>query len=891
MAAAAGVRLSRMSSPLEHFVQNGYRWLAGAAVCLGVGGTIQQLFGGLIGGPEPLRIGDLISLAALPALVIGIATLTTDQTEADRGAGEPSRWRPYQDVSAQARPSAGVALGSALLVVSLFAICLVVLFAPDYQTSGSGASAFALDLIRPVADLAALGLVLPLVPRGPRLTALPVLALVAVTAGDSLAVAGRAADLDPGLGSHLALVAALGLLAASLAVKPASGPGAWPARARLAAPVCAAAAAVVIAAYAVSGHLLAVPAVAVTAALVVILLAIRLAMSARQAFTVTASAQASGGVFQALADSTSDTVLICDSSGKIDYISHGGGEFGYDLDTLTGSPLADIVHPEDRQAGIRAAMIALRGSAGTATFSGRARGADGSWRQISAALSRYEQPGEPARLLITCHDESELVAIRRELTALTFHDGLTGLPNRAYLEDRVKDLTQGGDQRGSVAALVIGLDGMSAVQDLGGPSCENLVLAQAGRRLRAGTPPGAIVARWNRDQFAILIGDLSAPDLGFSDLSQVAELAERLASSIGAEPFSIATREIGVTASVGVAMSPADHSDQVLGNAQVAMAKAAAAGGGRVEVFSAEMDAQARRRSELAVELDEALAGHRLQLEYEPVVDLASARVIRVVALLRWCQDGEAIGIDELLSVAQESGLLASVNDWMLREACEQVAAWRAAGPVGSVGSAGPALGLAISCSARQLGLPGFAGSVLSALAEAGLPPQALTLQVAERVLIDATGPAGDVLAGLRDGGVRLAIDDFGTGYASLSYLRLLAVDAIKIDSSFTAGLGADPTMTLLMTAIVSLGRDLGIELTAAGVDRPDQAELLAAMGCGLGQGAWLGSRRPGAAVDPATAGLAASWTGLSPELTGHSVDHVDHSVDQAGDPACSPAS
>jgi PAS domain S-box-containing protein len=912
VAAAVGIRLWRASTGREPFVKSGYRWLAAGALCLGVGGAVQQTLGGLIGGASPLRVADLISLSALPAIVIGLATITADRSvfastsDGDRGHAEPSRWRLFQDGAARARPGSGAVLDSALLVVSLFAIGLVAMFGTDYTRAGVGFAAFALDLLRPVADLAALGLALTLVPRNPRLTAGGALALLAVAVADSLAVAARSVGSNAGAAAHLTLVAGIALLAVTPEAvrQPSPDSGSrwlsamWSAQSRMAAPAAAAAtaAALVIAGVAVFGHAFATSAVAVTAAIGVILLVIRLGWFARRAGAVTASAEAFDGVFRTLADSTSDTVLICDRTGLIEYVSHGSGEFGYghgDLTDLVGTALSDLVHPEDRRAGVRAGMTALRSAAGIATFTGRARSADGSWRQVRAMLSRYGQPGEPARLLITCHDDSEVVALRRQLAQLTFHDGLTGLPNRTYLEDRVKDLRQGASERTTVAAIMVGLDGLDghpAMADLDGSHGQNLVLAQAGRRLRAAAPPGAMVARWGSEQFAVLVGDLGGADGATADREprggeqgggqQAAELAERLADAIGSVPFDVDTKEVWVTASVGVATNPAAGADQVLGNAHVAMLKAAAAGGARVKVFGAAMAALARRRIELAAALGEAVTDQRLQVEYQPVVELATSLVTGVEAVFSWCQAGERIRTGELLAVAEESGQIVELGDWLMREAIRQVARWRATGPQ---------IGLTVRVAARQLSAPGFAASVLSALDAAGVPTQALTLAFDESVLIEASAMLKSELAGLRGTGIKLAIDDFGTGHASLSYLRNLSVDVIKIGSSLTAGLGTDPTLTLLTSAISGLAHDLGIETIAAGVDRPDQVELLKAMSCGLGQGNWLAWQLPGSAVEPATVGLAAGWT--APD-TSDEVDLTDgHSPDQAGDPACSPAS
>jgi diguanylate cyclase (GGDEF)-like protein/PAS domain S-box-containing protein len=881
MAAVAAIRLWRVSSTYEPFTRSGYRWLGVAALCLALGEAVQQTLGGAVGGPSPLRVADFTSLAALPALVVGAATLTVDRSEPDRGPAEPSRWRRYQDAAAQAKVSAGVALDSALLVVSLFAIGLVMLFGADYTRSGVGPGIFTLDLIRPVADLVALGTVLVLASRNSRLVTFPLLGLAAVTLADSLAVGGRSAGDGPGGGSFIVLLAGIALIAATPALPAGAAhasptgsrvpwlAGGWSAHARMAAPAAAAMAALVIAGFAVFGQLVPASAVAVTVAIGVILLVLRLGLYARQAWTGKASARASDWAFHALADATGDAVLICDLSGMIEYASHGSSEFGYGHGKLAGTRLADIVHPEDRRAGIRAAITAVRTPSGTGTFSGRVRGADGSWRQVSAILARYGLPGEPVRLLITCRDDSELTALRRQLTQLTYHDGLTGLPNRTYLEDRIKDLSQADGQL-SAAVILVSLDGYSQADEIGGQPAANLVIAQAGRRLRAAAPPGAVVARSGSAQFTVLVTDSDAPDPGDADWPQLADLGERLADAISGEPFAVPAGEVSTTASVGIATSTVAGADQLLALGYVALAKAVQAGGGRVELLSPQMREAVGRRAALAAELGEAIADHQLAIDYLPVVELATSLVTSVEAVVSWRSGGERIGADELFAVAEESGLMIELSEWLLREGIRQVAAWRADaganGQRGATGWAGPSLGLAAPVSAAQLNAPGFAAGVLLAVDEAGLPPQALTLQADGQVLVDAAESVKAELAGLRGAGVRLAIDHFGAGYASLSFLRELAVDVIRIDRSLTAGLASDPTLTLLTSAIAGLARDLGIEVIAVGVEGQDQVDVLKGMGCVLGQGDWLAAQVPAKTQEPMAAG-------------------------QAGDPACSPAS
>jgi diguanylate cyclase (GGDEF)-like protein len=501
--------------------------------------------------------------------------------------------------------------------------------------------------------------------------------------------------------------------------------------------------------------------------------------------------------------------------------------------------LADLVHPEDRSAGIRAAIAALPDAAGTASFAGRVRGADGSWRHVESTLSRYGAAGEPARLLITSRDVSDQVALRRQLTQLTFHDGLTGLPNRAYVEERVKGLTRGsetepdglgrsrsGDRREPagpilVAAILVDFDGYAAVNEIAGHAGGDLVRAQAGRRIRAAVPPAATVARWGGDEFAVLLGS------GSTD-QEVIELAERLAGAIAAEPFTVAAKQIALTASVGAAMSTAEQAGQVLGNAGTALAKAQETGVGRVEIFAPDMHAEAERRIELAADLSQAIAERRLEVEYLPVLDLRNSQICAVTAAARWTRDGEVVPAAEFAAVAEESGLIVAIGEWMLRRACRQVAAWRAAGMT---------IGLSVTCTARQASGRGFVATVLTALEEAELPPELLTLEVGERMLTDSPPPVAVDLAGLRGKGIRLALAAFGTGLMSLGSLRRCAVDVIRIDPSWIAGLDSDPTLEVLTKTIIQLGHDLGIEVIADGIERPEQRWRLQSMGCLLGQG------------------------------------------------------
>ena len=551
-----------------------------------------------------------------------------------------------------------------------------------------------------------------------------------------------------------------------------------------------------------------------------------------------------------LADRTGDMVLICDLDGTISYASPLVSAFSYSPEALVGKPLSEFVHPEDIGAA-RAAVAAViglpaeealtaaaadsvaapgarrRGRAArdgaaerSGRFSCRVRAADGSWRHVECAVLLYRLPGEPARLLLSVRDVSDQVALRQQVTHLTFHDGLTGLPNRAYVEERAREALEPSPDR-QAGVIFLDLDGFTEVNDLVGHGAGDLVLAQAARRLREVVPAQETVARWGGDEFAVLLENAAGTQ-------EIVELAERLAGIVAGAPFKVADREIGLTASVGVALADESAPGVVLRNADVAMAKAKDSGGARVEVYAPQMHADVVRRLDMASDLQRAITREELTLQYQPIVELATSRVIGAEALVRWWRGDEAVSPRAFLTVAEDSGLINALGEWVLRKACAQGAAWR---------DASWDVGMSVNIGLRQLNAPQFSAQVAAALAESGLPPSALTIEVSERMLVEDAGLIGDRLAELRDLGVKLAIDDFGTGYASLAHLRQLPADIIKIDPSFVSGLGNDPVLTLLTKTIVQVGRDLGMQVVAEGIEQPRQLAELKEMGCGYGQG------------------------------------------------------
>jgi diguanylate cyclase (GGDEF)-like protein/PAS domain S-box-containing protein len=858
VAVAAAALLWRESTRRESSARMAYRAFAVAALLWGAGFVAQEGMAAT-GTGTSLTFADLLALLALPALGVGLFGLARASREED-GDDRP-------EPRGQARTAAAWLADACLLATALFIIDWVALLGAEYRRTGESAGAFTLQAIHPIADLIALGVLLAVAVRAGRAGLAPYLALLLVAVGDSLTVGARISDMRPGVWAVIATLAGFCLLGATALawgdraapapprrrpgwLEPVGLPGAT-----LAAALAAAVAALVVIGWALSGGSFAEPVIVICGGLAVLALVARITDLLRRERSAAAVSAESEHRFRELADRTSDVVLICDRDGIIRYASPAVGEYGYTSAELTGRSLAELIHPEDRAAGLRT-VRAVGAGRQPGRLPCRVRSADGTWRHVESTVSRYREMDAPDRLLITARDVSDQIALRRQVTYLTYHDGLTGLPNRAYVEDRVKDAidraaaAEPDRAAGQAGAIFLDLDGFTEVNDSVGHGAGDLLLAQAARRLRAAVPPEDTVARWGGDEFAVLVESAaSAPE--------IVDIAERLAGTVAAEPFHVADREISLTASIGVALAGGAHG-HLLRNADVAMSRAKESGGGRVEVFAAHMHADVMRRIEMASDLRAAITAGKLGLEYQPVVDFTTSQVIAVEALARWSRDGEPVPAAEFLGVAEDSGLVVPLGERVLREACAQAAAWR---------SAGSMIGVSVNFSLRQVTATGFAASVLAALDETGLPPGALTLEVAERVLIEGGDPMADGLAELRRHGVRLAIDDFGTGYASLAYLRHLAVDIIKIDPSFVAGLGDDATLAMLTRTIIQVGHDLGIEVVAEGIERPEHLELLREMGCGLGQGYLIAKPTDARGIE---ALIASGWPAGGLDASGH---------------------
>ncbi|WP_147261984.1 bifunctional diguanylate cyclase/phosphodiesterase [Blastococcus sp. TF02A-26] len=458
---------------------------------------------------------------------------------------------------------------------------------------------------------------------------------------------------------------------------------------------------------------------------------------------------------------------------------------------------------------------------------------------IGARVVDLSDHSDVGGVVVHVTDITDRKRAEEALAHQAFHDALTGLANRALFADRVEQALRRSARGGGRPAVVfIDLDGFKGVNDTLGHPAGDTLLREVAARLRSVVRLDDTVARLGGDEFALLVEQSgTGPD-------EAVATAERVLAAL-AEPIALDGQSVTVSGSVGIAVGEADAtSDSLVGDADIAMYAAKMAGRGRSVVFDSGMRASAVAARELEQELQGALAAGEFRLVYQPVIDLADGSVTGFEALLRW--DSPVLGPvspTRFVPVAEASGLIEEIGSWALREACATAAAWRA--------EHGRDLTMAVNVSAVQLTSPHLVDHIVGALTASGLPPAALVLEVTETALVEDPDRASECLAALRALGLRLALDDFGTGYSSLAHLRQFTVDVLKIDRSFVATIGEDGVMPPIVRGMIDLGRTLGLEIVAEGVETEAQRQLLVDGRCDLAQG-HLFAR----ALEPADASL-----------------------------------
>jgi diguanylate cyclase (GGDEF)-like protein/PAS domain S-box-containing protein len=428
---------------------------------------------------------------------------------------------------------------------------------------------------------------------------------------------------------------------------------------------------------------------------------------------------------------------------------------------------------------------------------------------------------------IVARDITARKAVEAQLAYQAFHDPLTALPNRALFLDRLdRALLRSARHQTQLAVLFLDLDRFKVINDSLGHAAGDHLLVQVAQRLQACIRTTDTVARLGGDEFTILLDDTS-------DLAGAVQIAERIVAALAA-PFTLNGHELFITTSIGIVLSTPgqDSSDDLMRNADIAMYQAKAQGKARYEVFNSHLNAQAMARLRLEADLRRAIERGEFVIYYQPQIDLVTGQMQGLEALVRWEHSERGlIAPVEFIPVAEETGLIRPLGQWVLAEACRQVQEWSARYP-----SAVPAV-LSVNLSAQQVNQPGFVDEVAGMLARTGFEPRRLQLEITESVIMNDAPATLVTLRALKELGVQLAIDDFGTGYSSLSYLKRFPVDVLKIDRTFVTGLGYDAEDTAIVQAIITLANTLGLHVTAEGVESAAQLAQLQALGCQLGQG------------------------------------------------------
>lgn len=431
-----------------------------------------------------------------------------------------------------------------------------------------------------------------------------------------------------------------------------------------------------------------------------------------------------------------------------------------------------------------------------------------------------------------------VTAARRErvLRHRAMFDALTGLPNRTNLIERLdSELAALGSRQ--IAVLFIDLDGFAHVNDTLGHEAGDQMLAQVGQRLRANTRPDDLVARLGGDEFVLAL-------LRLEDTEQAAQAARRVIDALAA-PFTVAGAEVFIAGSIGVAVAPAHglSAAELLRNADLALYRAKAQGRGSLCFFEPALHQAVLARATLDAELRLALRNDEFVLHYEPLIDGRDGRVRGAEALIRWNHPARGlVPPGQFIRIAEDTGLIEPIGQWVLRTACAQFVSWRTAGLTLD--------DISVNVSTQQFRRPDFVQMVSGMLADSGMQPEWLKLEITESVLVDESGEAERTLAELAALGVKLALDDFGTGYSSLAYLKRLPVDIIKIDRSFVHDIQDSDDAQALVRATIDMAHALRKRVTAEGVELAAQQALLSSWGCDLLQG-WLFTRSlPAAAFE-----------------------------------------
>ncbi|WP_200384089.1 putative bifunctional diguanylate cyclase/phosphodiesterase [Rhodocyclus tenuis] len=531
-------------------------------------------------------------------------------------------------------------------------------------------------------------------------------------------------------------------------------------------------------------------------------------------------------------EQNSEAIIVTDAVGAVVSVNQAFTRLtGFAADRIGGRPIAELLAAED---ALRSADIA-RHVGGGEVWRGelQIRKSDGSSFPGCVSISSTAAADSDSRhLCIVFSDISERRAAAREIERLAFFDATTGLPNRTLFFSLLQQtLANARRVQAHGAVLLLNLDRFKNINDSFGHAAADALLRKVSRRLSVCLREEDVVARLGGDEFVILLPSIARRE-------HAGHVAQKLLAAIG-EAFQLEQHEILLSASIGISIFPEDESDSeaLLNCADVAMHRAKRAGNGIHVFYSQEMNQRSLELLKLESDLRRAVERNELSLHFQPQLALANGSIRGAEVLLRWNRPGVGpVSPAQFIPVAEETGLIASIGEWVIDATCRQIAAWRAAGL--------PPVRFAVNLSARQFSA-NLPQAILNTLARYAVPADALELEITESMLMSGTEEVLVMMQELGDAGIHLSLDDFGTGYSSLSYLKRLPIDTLKIDRSFVHGIPDDADNSEIARAIIGLAKNLRLTVIAEGVETVEQLAFLEAAGCDEIQGFYFSRPLP----------------------------------------------
>jgi diguanylate cyclase (GGDEF)-like protein/PAS domain S-box-containing protein len=527
-----------------------------------------------------------------------------------------------------------------------------------------------------------------------------------------------------------------------------------------------------------------------------------------------------------------DYVALLDAQGGWLYASPSY-QTGFGELVQPGKAYFDIVHEDDREHA-RSAFRQLGGDGPHTRLQYRVPVPGRGMRYLESEASLiHDASGKVEQVVMVSRDITERKEMEAYILHQSFHDALTGLPNRLLLEDRMKQATAClGRQKAPVAVLFIDLDSFKDINDTLGHAAGDRLLQEVAERLGKCVREGDTVARLSGDEFVVLLA-------GMREVEDAALVAEKIVWTVS-EPCQIAGKELRVSPSIGIAVFPDDgqNMDELLRNADTAMYHAKQEGRGRFSFFTQQMNEVASRRLAVGGALQRAIQNGEFVLHYQPKVSACDGDICGFEALIRWPQaNGEWVPPGQFIPIAEETGRIETIGKWALREAASQIQRWCAEG----LG----ACAIAVNVSARQFRQDNVARSIESVLLETGIPPGMLEAELTESAVMTDPAKAIQALHQIRGLGVSISIDDFGTGYSSLAYLKRFPLDKLKIDAAFVRDIATDPDDAAIVQAIIKLAHSLNLTVIAEGVETVRQMAFLIEHGCDQMQGNYFSKPVP----------------------------------------------